>query len=59
MISNVEPITGASAHTNCLTKLLKSEPGPPKTQGKSENYTPTGPAIKTIRGIFARHKVAR
>lgn len=53
MISNVEPITGASAHTNCLTELLKSEPEPPTTRGKSGNYTPTGPAIKTVRRIFA------
>jgi hypothetical protein len=32
MISIVDPITDASAHTNCLTKFLKSEPRPPKTQ---------------------------
>lgn len=56
MISDVEPITGASAHTNCLTDLLKSEPEPPTTRGKSENYTPKAPAIKTIQAISARRK---
>ena len=35
MISIVDPITDASAHTNCLTKLLKSEPEPPKARGRA------------------------
>jgi len=35
MISVVEPITDASAHTNCLTKFLKSAPKPPKARGRA------------------------
>jgi hypothetical protein len=43
MISIVDPITDASAHTNCLTKLLKNEPEPPKARGRGEIIRlPTG-----------------